>query len=234
MLRNVYLAAGVVFTALGLWLRKSPWSYLPLTAGVGYLLVGLAYRGRWTGVLGKRRDGRLMFSSYLLFWPYHLMNWLTWGLFRWGVRENPFDEVAPGVFLGGRLLSSDRTRFQAARIASTLDLTVEFSEIGFIRATRGYACLPVLDRTPLSLAELRVAVQFIEQRLASGPVFVHCALGHGRSAMAVAAWLLHKRMARSPAAAVAQLREKRPGVRPASGQMRALEEFAKTYETGNF
>ncbi len=227
VLKGVYILAGVLFTLLGLRLTGSPWSYVALNAGIGYLLVGLAYWRVWPGVLGKRRDGRLMLSSYLLFWPYHLTNWFTCALFRWGLREHPFDRVAPGLFLGGRLMASDRGAFKQAGIRSVLDLTAEFSEVGFIRSAPGYACLPILDRTAPNPEELRMAVEFIESRLVHGAVYVHCALGHGRSAVAVAAWMLKSRNANSPEDAIAKLKAVRPGVNPSAAQRQALAEYAR-------
>ncbi len=219
------LTAGMALAAGGVCLTGSPWSYVSLSAGLCFLLMGCAYLFGWTGILGKRRDGRLIFSSYLLFWPYHLMNWLTYALFRCIVREHPFDSVAPGVYLGARLLPSDQTAFEKAGIRSVLDLTSEFTETGFIRRNPGYACLPMLDRTAPTHHEFEVAVEFITQRLESGPVFVHCAVGHGRSAVVAAAWMVKSGHAESAADALAKLKASRPGVSPSTRQRRALEKF---------
>ncbi len=194
--------------------------------GLGLLLLGLAYLRRWPGLLGKRRGGQLMVSSYVLFWPYHVLNWTTFAFFRWISRERPFHEVAPGLYLGARLLPSDAASFRERGIGSVLDLTAEFAEARFIRGLPAYFCIPMLDRSEPSLEELRLGVEFITRRLVAGPVYVHCALGHGRSPVFVAAWLLSQGRAATPEAAVAQLRESRLGVRPSAAQMRVLTRFA--------
>jgi predicted protein tyrosine phosphatase len=223
----VFLAAGLGLLAEGLLLSPSPWSYLLLSAGLGFGLMGMAYLRRWTGVLGKRRDGRLIFSSYLLFWPYHLMNWMTCLVFRLIAQEHPFDPIATGVYLGARLLSSDKPAFEKAGIRSVLDLTSEFSEARFIRSKAGYACLPLLDRTAPSPSEFAAAVDFITRSLERGPAYVHCALGHGRSAVIAAAWMVKSGNASSATDALVKLKAARPGVSPSKAQFKALENFLK-------
>lgn len=44
-------------------------------------------------------------------------------------------------------------------------------------------------------------------------MLVHCAQGHGRSAVVVAAWLLLKGRAQDPEEALIQIKAARPGVR---------------------
>ena len=223
----LFILGGIALFSLSLsWNGMAGQSFMGV-GGVGLLLVGMAYLRRWPGVLGKRRGGQLMASSYLLFWPYHLLNWSTFSIFRWITRENPFDEVAPGLFVGGRLLSGDEARFKERGILSVLDLTAEFSEVHFLRSSASYLCIPLLDRSDPTMGELNVGVDYIIQRLSSGPVYVHCALGHGRSATFAAAYLLREARAGSPGAAVEMMRQKRPGIRPSEGQMRALAEFCK-------
>ena len=221
----VFLAAGLGLLTEGGHVRNSPWSYPLFSAGLGFSLMGIAYMLRWTGVLGKRRDGRLMFSSYLLFWPYHLMNWLTYAVFRLFAREHPFDSIVPGVYLGGRLLASDKAAFEKAGIRSVLDLTSELSEAEFIRRNAAYACLPLLDRTAPLPKEFAAAVEFLTKSLEHGPVYVHCAVGHGRSAVIAAAWMVKSGNASSATDALVKLKAARPGVSPSAAQFKALEKF---------
>jgi protein-tyrosine phosphatase len=54
------------------------------------------------------------------------------------------------------------------------------------------------------------------------PVYVHCAVGHGRSATFVAAYLLASGAADSPQQAIAFLKARRPGVHINSAQQAAL------------
>jgi protein-tyrosine phosphatase len=71
-------------------------------------------------------------------------------------------------------------------------------------------------------------LDFIGKRLEAGPVYVHCAQGHGRSATFAAAWLLAAGSAKDARDAVEKLRSKRPLVRLTVGQFGALAQFAET------
>lgn len=221
----LYLLAGLGLLILCAMPAMAAANYFLGAGGAGLLLLALAYFCRWPGLLGKRRGGQLMVSSYVVFWPYHVLNWSIFAFFRWVTREPPFHEVVPGLFVGARLLPADESAIRERDINSVLDLTAEFAESRFVRALPVYCCIPLLDRSVPTLRELRLGVDFITQRLAVGPVYVHCALGHGRSAVFAAAYLLAHGLAQTPEIAVAQLKAVRAGVRPSSGQLAVLTQF---------
>jgi hypothetical protein len=195
------------------------------SAAAGFLGLSLSYLLSWPGLLGKARNGRLLGSSYLLFWPYHLHGYLALVASRLVLREPPFNEIVPGLFLGSRLLPGDGKFLATARLAGVLDLTSEFCETAFLRHAGAYLCIPLLDRTAPGAAELRKGVEFIRERLKRGPVYVHCAQGHGRSTTFVVAYLVASGQAASLEAAFELARSKRPRVRLSSSQWRALREF---------
>jgi protein-tyrosine phosphatase len=89
----------------------------------------------------------------------------------------------------------------------------------------GYQSLPILDATAPKEEQLRWAVEWIAEQAAAGPVYVHCALGHGRSACVVIAYLLATGAVRSIAEGVRQLRALRPGVRLQPCQWERLRAF---------
>ena len=91
------------------------------------------------------------------------------------------------------------------------DLTAEFSEPRDVRDGRRYLCLPTLDASVPPETELREFVQAVLGE--SGPTYLHCAEGHGRSGMVAAALLVSKGLATDVEDAVAQLRKARPGIR---------------------
>ncbi|HWI55593.1 MAG TPA: hypothetical protein VNZ22_00100, partial [Bacillota bacterium] len=104
----VFLLLGGLLLGLGLRRGDSLPGFLLLSAGVAYLGLGAGYAGCWPGLLGKTRRGRLLLSSYAFFWPYHLCNYGSLAFFRLLMREAPFDEIVPGLYLGGRLLPWDK------------------------------------------------------------------------------------------------------------------------------
>jgi protein-tyrosine phosphatase len=85
--------------------------------------------------------------------------------------------------------------------------------------------LPVLDGTAPSEEELRSAAAWVAAAVAEGPVYVHCALGHGRSACVVIAYLLSVGAVGCVAEGVQRLRSLRPGVRLQPPQLRLLRRF---------
>lgn len=98
---------------------------------------------------------------------------------------------------------------QLLAIPAVVDLVCEFPEPRVLRESPGYRLLPVLDGTSPTLQQLREGSQYIEESLARGGVYIHCAVGHGRGATMVAAHLLLAGHARTVEQAVAMIRQKR-------------------------
>ncbi|MBX3166381.1 MAG: dual specificity protein phosphatase family protein [Candidatus Eremiobacteraeota bacterium] len=154
---------------------------------LSFALVALAYVRRSAGVFGKHADGRLSWVHTLVLAPYHLLSHLAAYL---ASSATPYHEVAPGLYLGRRLGGRAARRAVAElELAAVLDLTAEFAEpVAFRRLD--YLNLPLLDKTAPTAAQLQAGVDFLKEHHGMGrPVYVHCALGHGRSATFVLAYL---------------------------------------------
>jgi hypothetical protein len=186
--------------------------------------VGLAFGGIGPRAFLKKSNGQLSWLSYLIFWPYHLLNWFSLWAFRRSGRENAFDLIADNVYLGCRLGPNDRLDIEKLGIRSVLDLTCEFGEIPALRQLR-YRCIPILDTRAPSLESLEEGAGWVETQAAQGPVYVHCALGHGRSAMFVAAYLLRSGQARTPQEAIDQIKVHRPRIGLHPQQVALLEKL---------
>lgn len=212
------------------WLMLQARSPLALAifghAALSFLVVTAGYARLGPGVYGKSAgSARLSWIAWLLLLPVHAMNALALFLVLRLSSENPTDEVLPGVLLGRRLGSSEATLLETLGARSVLDLTSEFQDPPFVRALE-HRAIPVLDDAGPTAEQLREGVAFL--LAAPRPVYVHCALGHGRSATFVAALALATGAAPDPAAAVALLRTKRPGVRLSHAQRAALAAFDAT------
>ena len=128
----------------------------------------------------------------------------------------------------GRRLSAREAR--AAGWVSVLDLACEFAATRPLRKLAGYRSLPVLDGTAPTGEQLRSAVAWLTEAVKAGPVYVHCALGHGRSACAVIAYLLSVGSVGTVAEGVAVVRSLRPAVRLQRAQRWRLDRFRALLE----
>jgi protein-tyrosine phosphatase len=196
--------------------------FLIINTAIAFIGVGCAFLLGKPGFFMKNASGTLSPLSYLIFWPYFTLNTITLGLFRVFSQENALDEIVPNLYIGCQLSFVDYKRFRSLGIKSTLDLTSEFGEVGFIRTRQNYFCIPLLDMTAPTLNQLEEAVSWISARLSEGPVFVHCALGHGRSATVVAAFLVKRGIVNDVKSAVEFIKAKRSGVDLHSKQLSVL------------
>jgi len=76
---------------------------------------------------------------------------------------------------------------ELSEFLSVIDLTAEYSGSGCFPQATNY---PLLDLVVPDLSTLQELCIVINQALLKGPVYVHCALGRGRSGIAIMAWQL--------------------------------------------
>lgn len=206
--------------------HESPVASVPLYyLSLIFLVLGLGYAFIGPGMFMKRPNGSLPLLSTVVFLPIHLLNQLVFRAYRAFSSEDPFNEIVPGLFLGRRLAAGDEEVFSRIKVAGVLDLTGEFPEHGLMTRAGRYRCIRLLDGTPPSASELREGVGWVDELIKDGGAYVHCAVGHGRSATFVAAYLLATRKASTPEEAEALIKEKRPGVGLNASQKRSLHAF---------
>ncbi|MBD2769641.1 dual specificity protein phosphatase family protein [Hymenobacter sp. BT664] len=220
--RKLTVAYGLgALLCFGLALVVGGWAWLLAWPGGALLLVSLAYAGLGTSVFQKH-DGKLSWAARTLLAPYQIGAW--WSS-RWFTRHGvPSVEVAPGIWLGR---APGRADWQARTFGAVLDVTAEFSLRSFARALP-HRSVPLLDLVVPTVEQLAATVAALTELEPHRPVLVHCALGYSRSALTVAAWLLHHRGAPTPDAAIAQLRAARPQVVFSAAHRAALVAYQAT------
>ncbi|MCW5747368.1 MAG: phosphatase PAP2/dual specificity phosphatase family protein [Alphaproteobacteria bacterium] len=171
--------------------------------------VALAMVAAFYGFIGaegfqKSTDGQLSLAAHVLLLPYLIGAWINSRL--WTRRQPAPNHVADGVWIG-RVPSTREAAAQPTR--AILDLS---AELPGPRGTPRYRACPALDLVPLDAATLRRVAGLIEELRRDGVLLVTCALGYGRSAAAIAAWLVHSGRATDTEAALLLLRAARPQI----------------------
>jgi protein-tyrosine phosphatase len=197
-----YLIGATALAVLALALGGA--AFWLLWASGALALVAGAYAGLGTPIFHKTDEGRHQRAARWLLWPYLWGAWLNSRAWTW--RAPAPVQVADGVYLG-RVPSARELR--AGGFCALLDLTAECE---VLPGKLAYRCVPLLDLVPPSAAQLQAAAEAIEALRPQGKTLVCCALGYGRSAAAVAAWLLHSGRASTAAQAVQRVRRARPQI----------------------
>jgi Dual specificity phosphatase, catalytic domain len=219
------LAAAFAMLAANTWDVVGLGTLVFLYPACSCFLMALAYGGLGPDVFLKRANGRLHPLSWLILGPYLGSTALAFFLYRRGSKEAAYAQAVPNLFFGRRLTDREARRTQLLGWIGTLDLTAEFTEIGPLRELPHYRVMPVLDAMAPTRAQLLAAVSWLQETIQLGPVYVHCALGHGRTATVVLAFLLSSRQIATVNEGLALLRSLRPGVGLNEQQSRVLRSF---------
>ncbi|GFR52561.1 hypothetical protein Agub_g15150, partial [Astrephomene gubernaculifera] len=203
---------------------------LGYSACVGYLVAlaasNLMARSS-TKLLGKRPCGLLHPLSWLLLLPYHLGLRVKLAAQRLVSSEPLYNRVLPGWYIGGWPWAGPSEL--PPDCPSVLDCTCELPRTHRNR----YMCLATWDTQAPSASQVDRGVAFaLSERSLGRPVYVHCAHGHGRSALLLIACLLEAGAVGSCEEGLALLQAVRPRVRLNGRQRRALEAWARSRGKG--
>ncbi len=208
-------AGGLAWTAA----MKGGAAWVLLWPVLSFLMVAAAYGGIGSAIFGKKPDGSRAVWATICLLPYLGFSWLLWSWRRLISREPCCTEIVPGLWLGRRPYTSELP----SGTACVIDLACEFNAARGLTAQCDYVSLPALDTLAPPLAEFSAALKYLSTH--SGIVYVHCAFGHGRSAMFSAAILLDRGLAQTPAEALQLIQAARPAVRLSRSQSNYLEQF---------
>ncbi len=218
-----YALGALNFIVFGLLLW--PWGSLLLWPAFSLLMVAMAYYGLGPGIF-RKLDGRLPLSTRLWLGPFLLGSYCTHLILR--RRNDPFAQVAPGIYLGRRIGRREANELRRLGVAGVLDLTAEYDSVHRDDNTK-YLNIPVLDLTPPSAEQLDEACAFLrEHESSTGGVYVHCALGLSRSATVVAAHLIASGKATDADDAIAQIRKVRPNIVLSDAALAVLKQVRRS------
>ena len=221
-----YFSGALAAVLLALWIDQWVISALLIWVAISLLLVCGAYLFDIPSIFRKNEDGQLS-------------RWIRWAfipflsgakLYNLWIRRNdsvdPIQNIAPGLYLSRRLLSSDIEYLKSEDISCIVDVTAEFAglEGAINNGNFQYITIPVLDHKVPSTDKLRHALNWIDtQRSLGRSVVVHCALGRGRSVFVMAAFLLSQNADLSVQEALKAINDIRSTANLNSLQLKALE-----------
>jgi membrane-associated phospholipid phosphatase len=214
----VAAATNVLLTGAIFW----PWGFLLLWPTIALGIVASAYFG--TGpIIFHKTKGKLPWSTRFVLAPCLLGQYLSLLYYRRQCRL--WDEIAPRIWIGGKLGARSANKVLCAGVTAVLDLSAEFSEAKPFRKVN-YRNIPILDLTAPTQAQLAEMSEFIANNSRNGAVYVHCKIGYSRSAAAVAAYLIMSGNAKTAKEAFAIIRRVRPSIVIRPEVISALSEFA--------
>lgn len=180
---------------------------LLLWFSLGFSLLAAAYLLERPQLFGKRQNGTLAPWAVVIALPVVVLNYGLW-TFKSLLREEPAShEIAPRIFVGRLPLPGDLP----AGITVIVDVTSELIAHPQIRIHPGYRVYPMLDDGFVEPHELEwIVAELIEL---PGPMLIHCAAGHGRSATLAAAIAIARGHFVDPEQAVAEMQRVRPKIR---------------------
>jgi len=179
------------------------------------VIASLAYLANRPAWLGKR-GGRLRLPALAVL-PYLVAFHVACVLMRWWRGEDRPSQVAPDLWVAGRLRSADLP----PGVTYVVDLTAEFSEVAAIRRLPGYRSLPVLDGGFPAAEEtfLTLVCELVE---ADGGVLVHCDAGRGRAPTFAAALCIARGFVLEVEEAIALVRMRRKVSTPTGSDLAFL------------
>jgi hypothetical protein len=173
---------------------------------IACVIAATAYLRNRPAWLGKR-DGRWSWRTLPVL-PYLVAFRIACLLMRWWRGGDAPTEVAPGLWVGGRIAGP-----LPPGVGHVVDLVAEYPEAHGIRTRPGYRGLPTLDGGfPPRLDEFLVLVD--ELATARGGVLVHCDSGRGRAPTLAAAVLIARGEAHDVDGAIDRVRRARPVAHP--------------------
>jgi len=186
-----------------------------LWPGLNFLALSVIYgfnRPLW---LGKRHDGRMSRLHSLVLFPFFGFIWTIWRIFSVVTPEPSSHEVAPGLHLGRRPLAGQLP----VGTDLIVDLTAEFPSYRSPGVT--VISARALDARAPTDEDLDAVVTCAAAH--PGVVLIHCAAGHGRSALVAALVLVRRGLTPDLESAEQLLKSIRPAVRLHAPQRRAGE-----------
>lgn len=226
-----YTTASIALLLCGLNLQSTLVKIAFFWAGGVFLYIGLGYFLSFTRLLFKNSKGVIPLPIKLILLPFFLgiyaYNWLA----RQRSDDPATQMMTPGLYIGRRILPGDIPDLQKKHIDAVLDVTAEFDALNVMLADTDilYRNIPIYDHSTPRLRDLHRAVALVDMwKRENKNVLVHCALGRGRSAMVILAYLIFKHPGVTIRSLLENVQAIRASIAPNFRQLRLLERYKQS------
>ena len=223
---NYFLLVAAVFVLLVIKTSNVYFQFAWAWFALSFFTVSLAYLLNKPTIFRKRSDGTVPVYIRWVFMPFL---WSTQLYNSWARSTDSvpaLQKIDDGLFLARRLFPSDIHEIKSENISAVLDVTAEFSSLNWVsyQADVDYLNISILDHSVPSDTQIQRALNWIHTHRKTGrSVVIHCALGRGRSAFMMAAYLLSQKPKSTPREVMEKIREIRQTVRLNERQFRYLK-----------
>jgi len=218
---SIFLLQSLFIVGIALYLGG--WWYAMLWFAASFFLVGLAYAFNWPKIFGKRADGTLPLWSKLLNAPYLFVYGTTFFLLNRIISyEEPWHRLQEDIYIGRWLSAKESEKLLALEeITNWVDLTSERKDSLQVRSTTNYLSLPTLDASVPTPERLLATLA----KLQPGITYIHCAQGHGRTALFTIALLMQREATKSCEEALEKIVTARPGAHISERQLNLVKQI---------
>lgn len=222
--RYYYLLLGLMALLLSLVFlsyHNTSWIFEMIIVGYCTITMGVVYNAYKENdylCFGKSEKGKIALCGIISLLPYVLALRIRHHLITCFGKENKFDKLADGVYIGSRPLN---IRDLPEECNTVVDLAAEFSEIKDITESRhiSYVSFPILEASVRSKEDIKNCIN----NLPNTSLYIHCAQGHGRTGFFSVAFLLEKGISKSLDEAIERISSSRPKAKIRKGQLAWLK-----------
>lgn len=223
-----YTAGGLALLVPALLVPSHVVKFAFLWCALVCFYIGLGYFFSFTRLLFKNDRGIIPWPVKIALLPFfagtYFCNWIS----RQTSDDPAFQEISTGLFIGRRILPADLGDLETHGINAVLDVTAEFDALSLTVEDTPieYLNVPIFDHSVPKLRHLHKAVAQIDKwRSDNKTVLVHCALGRGRSAMALLAYLIYRKPDTTTRELLEAAQAIRGSIAPNFRQLRMLEKY---------
>jgi hypothetical protein len=220
---TVFILISIIFLVNALEAESYLFKIFLYWLAFSYTFIALIYFINKANSFFKNKDsGKIPVFIILLTIPYFLLIYSIWYFKYKFSKENKINFFFENYYIGKKILFQDLPN----EIEVVIDLTSEFNEDSNILKNRKYILFPILDGSIPDIDDFYLFIKEISKIQSN--IYIHCAEGHGRTALVGIVLYLIKNKKCSFEDGLTFIKSKRDNIRLNNTQEEFLKEFIKS------